>query len=80
MNENEDSNSNLERKQEKFEPQKDNCIICFEELSEDKFEETDEKVVELECKHVFHLKCLQHVIGKLCPLCRAPMPYGKEPV
>ena len=42
------------------------CIICFEEYM-------DESVVsKLECKHIFHTKCLSTWIEKnqSCPLCR----------
>lgn len=37
-----------------------------------------DKLVTLDCSHVFHKECLSKVIGRLCPLCRAPMTYGKE--
>ena len=48
------------------------CAICLEDGTEG-----DNKFVELECKHQFHLKCIQTFLNNnlnpTCPNCRAPI-------
>lgn len=43
------------------------CSICIEKMKE------EEEIVELECKHLFHKKCIRGWIHKhnICPNCRS---------
>lgn len=47
--------------------ERDDCSICFEELSQDLY--------TLNCKHVFHRDCITRWLhtSPNCPLCRAPV-------
>jgi hypothetical protein len=50
-----------------------NCVICFEELND--------SIEDLPCKHQFHKKCLAEWIyknGKSCPLCRNKIEIQKS--
>ena len=40
------------------------CSICIDSLEND-------KILKLECNHIFHLECLKKVKNNKCPLCRA---------
>ena len=40
------------------------CSICIDSLE-------NEKILKLECSHIFHLECLKKVKNNKCPLCRA---------
>uniref|UniRef100_A0A7N0TKZ0 RING-type domain-containing protein n=1 Tax=Kalanchoe fedtschenkoi TaxID=63787 RepID=A0A7N0TKZ0_KALFE len=47
------------------------CVVCLCELKK------GEGVRRLECRHVFHKKCLDVWLDQLhftCPLCRSPIP------
>ncbi|CAN8267006.1 unnamed protein product [Cochlearia groenlandica] len=46
------------------------CIVCLSKLKE------GEEVRKLDCRHVFHKKCLEGWLQHLnfnCPLCRSPL-------
>ena len=48
-------------------PEDDKYPICFDEYT------PGEMIAETWCKHRFHLSCLQRVVGRKCPLCRASL-------
>lgn len=54
-----------------FKNQDDNkeCIICLEKFK------LDEQICKLNCKHFFHIDCIELWINKKndCPLCRTPL-------
>lgn len=55
--------------------EKDNCQICLEEI------EKDESIYDLECKHKFHLTCLDESVSfqhYYCPSCREKIPIRKK--
>ena len=43
------------------------CCICLEKL--DKINDK-ENIIELDCKHKFHYKCISKITNNSCPLCR----------
>ncbi|CAH8252382.1 unnamed protein product [Arabidopsis lyrata] len=46
------------------------CVVCLSKLKE------GEEVRKLECRHVFHKKCLEgwlHQLNFTCPLCRSAL-------
>jgi hypothetical protein len=51
-------------------PINDECSICIDNFH------TDDKIVHLECKHLFHSDCFEEYLDKYinnktsCPLCR----------
>ena len=50
----------------------DNCSICFENLYSEEDLESNNDIIELKCKHMFHKKCLDPWVNehKKCPLCK----------
>ncbi len=38
------------------------CSICLEDLSSN--------IIELNCKHQYHIECIKQVKNNKCPLCR----------
>ena len=50
----------------------DNCSICLENLFSEEDLETNNDIIELKCKHMFHKKCLDPWVNehKKCPLCK----------
>jgi len=50
------------------------CVICLEETKDE---------LELDCKHHFHVTCLQQHFKQECPLCRRPQEkvkvFGSKP-
>lgn len=50
----------------------DNCSICLENLYSEEDLESNNDIIELKCKHMFHKKCLDPWVNehKKCPLCK----------
>ena len=50
----------------------DNCSICLENLYSEEDLESNNDIIELNCKHMFHKKCLDPWVNehKKCPLCK----------
>ena len=50
----------------------DNCSICLENLYSEENLESNNDIIELKCKHMFHKKCLDPWVNehKKCPLCK----------
>ena len=59
----------MKKPKEKKKPKEEKCTICLCGMKK-------EDITLPDCGHRFHLECLEKVIGKKCPLCRKPMPYG----
>jgi len=50
----------------------DNCSICLDDLYSEDDLESNNDIIELKCKHMFHKKCLDPWVNehKKCPLCK----------
>ena len=50
----------------------DNCSICLENLYSEEDLESNNDIIELKCKHMYHKKCVDPWINehKKCPLCK----------
>ena len=50
---------------------KEGCVICMEDFADN----SEKRVAELHCKHIFHEECLKEWVKKntTCPTCRAPI-------
>ena len=45
-----------------FIPKVDDCSICLDSLNN--------KLVKLDCNHLFHFDCIKNITNNSCPLCR----------
>jgi len=70
--ENDNNNYNYNKIIIKEQFDNDNCSICLENLYSEEDLESNNDIIELNCKHMFHKKCLDPWVNehKKCPLCK----------